>query len=283
MKMVDLTAWAGKEDVSQGHVGGTMAAMLAATFNHAEAPGTGAVLPLLWHWCAFLPTVPMDALAMDGHPALGGFLPPVPLERRMWAAGELTFIKPLHVGEALTRHSRIEAVTEKSGATGDMVFVTVSHEIAGEEGLAIRETQDIVYLAIPDSFTPPAKRDLPEGAAVGAEVPVNEALLFRYSACTFNAHRIHIDLPYAQQVEHYPGLVVHGPLQATKLIEAAALAAGRAPDHFKFRGVHPLFHDEGLHLRGAWDAENARQMRLWAGSGAGHQTMQAHATWEDNQ
>lgn len=276
MDQVNLTAWAGKQDMSSGSIDSTMAAMLAATLDHGDAPRVGDVLPQLWHWCAILPTVPNDALAKDGHPALGGFLPPVPLERRMWAGGALTFHGPLHVGEVITRHSTIATVSEKTGATGQMVFVTVDHEVHGENGLAITERQDIVYLAIPDSFTPPRKQPLPEGEAYAEDVRVNEALLFRYSACTFNAHRIHFDLPYAQQVENYPGLVVHGPLQATRLIAGAARTKGRAPDGFTFRGVHPLFHDDGLHLRGAWEDGT---LRLWAGTSLGHQTMQASATW----
>lgn len=274
--MVNLTAWAGKEDVSAGCVDTTMAAMLAATLDYGAPPEAGEVVPQLWHWCAILPTVPMEDLAADGHPALGGFLPPVPLERRMWAGGELEFLKPLHVGETITRHSRIASVAEKEGASGPMVFVTVDHEVSGEDGLAIRERQDIVYLEIPDAFTPPKAQPLPDGAAIKVRVDVNEAMLFRYSACTFNAHRIHYDLPYAQQVEHYPGLVVHGPLQATRLIAEAKTAAGRAPDTFKFRGVHPLFHTDGMHLRGAWEDDT---LKLWAGAVAGHQTMQAEAKW----
>ena len=279
MDKVNLTAWAGREDVSAGRVDATMAAMLAATLEHASAPRDGDELPQLWHWCAILPTVSMDALATDGHPALGGFLPPVPLERRMWAGGSLEFLQPLHVGEDLSRQSRIASVVEKEGGTGSMVFVTVDHEIHGETGLAIRERQDIVYLAIPEKFTPPKARTLPEGTAITRQVTVNEALLFRYSACTFNAHRIHYDLPYAKEVEHYPGLVVHGPLQATRLIAAARAEVGRPPDAFEFRGVHPLFHTDGLHLRGAWEGET---LKLWAGASAGHQTMQAEATWRQN-
>jgi len=296
MDQVNLAAWAGKQDVASGRVDITMAAMLAATLDHGAAPAQGDILPQLWHWCAILPTVPNAALAGDGHPALGGFLPPVPLERRMWAGGALTFHAPLHVGEVITRHSCIRAVSEKEGAAGPMVFVTVDHEIHGAAGLAITERQDIVYLAIPDTFTPPRKQPLPEGDDYREDVKVNEALLFRYSACTFNAHRIHFDLPYAQQVEHYPGLVVHGPLQATRLIAGAARTQGRVPDQFTFRGVHPLFHDDGLQLRGAWEGtrqeggqQSARDggqgcaqgcaLRLWAGARAGHQTMQASATW----
>lgn len=278
MDQVNLAAWAGKQDMSEGSVDATMAAMLAATLDHGVAPKDGDVLPQLWHWCAILPTVANDALAKDGHPALGGFLPPVPLERRMWAGGALTFHAPLHVGERITRHSCIAKVSEKEGGAGPMVFVTVDHVIEGESGTAITERQDIVYLAIPDRFTPPKKQALPEGDAYRETVAVNEALLFRYSACTFNAHRIHFDLPYAQEVEHYPGLVVHGPLQATRLIAGAGRIAGRAPDGFTFRGVHPLFHTDGLNLRGDWE-DGA--LRLWAGADAGHQTMQAIATWEE--
>jgi 3-methylfumaryl-CoA hydratase len=286
MDMVNLTAWEGRSESHSGAVSEAQAAQIHATLGHpgTEAPRHGAPLPQLWHWCAFTPTVPMRALARDGHPALGDFLPPIDLERRMWAAGRLTFGAPLTVGEEFSRRSTIARVQQKEGASGRMVFVTVDHEIYGTRGLALRESQDIVYLAIPDSFRPPQKRTLPEKCAFHETQEASEVLLFRFSAITFNAHRIHFDLPYAQQVENYPGLVVHGPLQAMWLISAATRHKGRPPAQFEFRGVHPCLLTPGenhtLDIIGVED--NPCAMTLYTGQ-AGHQTMQATAIWEETQ
>jgi 3-methylfumaryl-CoA hydratase len=238
-------------------------------------------MPALWHWYAFPPAVPMAELGEDGHPRLGGFLPPVPYERRMWASGSLSFHAPLRVGEPIEKRSTIADVVEKTGSTGGMVFVTVDHELHGGAGLAVRERQNIVYLPIAPEFTPPPKKPGPvDGLVIDRVQPVSTALLFRYSAITFNAHRIHYDLPYAQQVEHYPGLVVHGPLQANLLIAEATAWAGRAPDRFEFRGVHPMFHDSDLRLCATRTEGGA--LALSTVAEAGHMGMQAKAEWEDN-
>ena len=231
------------------------AAQIHATLGMAEAPApiAGEVMPPLWHWCAFVPTVPTEELGRDGHPKLGGFLPPVPLQRRMWASADLRFHQPLHVGETLTRHSVIRSVEEKAGASGPMVLVTVAHELHGADGLAIEEVQNIVYLDIPDTYSPPRKRPMPETPLRHDTVEASEVLLFRYSALTFNAHRIHIDLPYAQEVERYPGLVVHGPLQAIWLIQAAHRARGHGPTGFRFAAC----------IRCFWCAVKARRSISW--------------------
>ena len=165
-----------------------------------------------------------------------------------------------------------------------MVFVTVDHKLYGEQGLAIEERQDIVYLDIPDTFRPPQKQPRPEAPVLHRQVRMSEALLFRYSAITFNAHRIHYDLPYAQQVEHYPGLVIHGPLQASWLIEAARTHRGRNPRHFEFRGVHPmlLVPGESPEIDIMATEDECGALSLFTGQ-AGHQCMQATAIWEETQ
>lgn len=280
MAQLRATDWIGREETAQARVAPVQAAMLAATLSDAGATTSGgdAVLPALWHWVAFLPIVQMRMLADDGHPHLGGFLPPVALPRRMWAGGTLDFIKPLHVGETLTRHSVIRDVVEKQGTTGRMVFVTVTHEIAGEDGLAIREVQDIVYLEMPDSFRAPRAIAVPDAPLIDREVPVNAALLFRFSACTFNAHRIHIDLDYARRVEKYPNLIVHGPMQAMMLCQIGSDHMGRAPDHFRFRGVHPMFHDAPMRLLA--EAGDPGTLKLCTARGSDHQGLQATAQWK---
>jgi 3-methylfumaryl-CoA hydratase len=202
----------------------------------------------------------------------------------MWASGRLTLGAPLRVGEAFNRRSTIARVQEKEGGTGKMVFVTVEHQLFGDKGLVIEEQQDIVYLAIPDEFHPPKKRPMPDTPILSETRTASEPLLFRYSAITFNAHRIHFDLPYAQQIEHYPGLVIHGPLQAMWLNEVACRHKGRPPSQFDFRGVHPCLltpgEDPTLDIKGV--EENPCALSLYVGQ-AGHQTMQATAIWEETQ
>ncbi len=278
----DLSAWIGRQETVLGCVPPTVAHTIHATLARPglACPGPGAPLPALWHWYAFPPAVGMDALGEDGHPALGGFLPPVPYERRMWASGSLEFLADLTIGEEIEKRSTITSVEEKTGSTGGMVFVTVAHELFGAAGLAVRETQSIVYLPIAPDFTPPPKKPGPtEGLVIDRPQKVSTALLFRYSAITFNAHRIHFDLPYAREVEHYPGLVVHGPLQANLLMAEATAWKGRRPDRFRFRGVHPMFHDSDLHLR-ATRAEGAG-LSLCTVADAGHIGTTATADWED--
>jgi 3-methylfumaryl-CoA hydratase len=161
-----------------------------------------------------------------------------------------------------------------------MVFVVVEHEIHGAEGLAVRESQSIVYLPIPSQYTPPPKKEGPlDALVIDEKQPISTPLLFRYSAITFNAHRIHYDLQYAQQTEHYPGLVVHGPLQANLLMAAAAEWKGRCPDRFAFRGVHPMFHDHDLNVRAT--LREGGTLSLCTVADAGHMGMTATAEWED--
>ena len=281
MTTVDMAAWAGRTELREGCVWPQQAAQIHATLGDgaAPAPGMGADMPALWHWFAFNPTAPLARLARDGHPALGDFLPPVRLSRRMWASGNLRMHMPLRVSEALEQRSRLAKIEEKQGSAGPLVLVTVEHEIFGERGLAIEEVQNIVYLDIPDSFQPPAKRPMLDAPALTETRSLSEPLLFRYSALTFNAHRIHYDLPYAQEVEHYPGLVVHGPLQATWLIETAARARGRMPDAFEFRAVHPMLLTGTREAQIMAEEAEGGALRLMTGQ-EGHQCMQATARWE---
>lgn len=284
MGQLDFSDWIGRGETREGCVSSQQAAQIHATLGAGDAPppGLGDAMPPLWHWCAFAPCVPTADLGRDGHPKLGGFLPPVPLERRMWASARLRFLQPLHVGETLTRQSRISDVRQKAGRSGPMVLVTVAHELRGAQGAAIEEVQDIVYLDITESYTPPRKQPMPDDALLTDQRTASEVLLFRYSALTFNAHRIHIDLPYAQRVERYPGLVVHGPLQATWLMQAARAARGVWPARFAFRGVHPMLLVQGESPQvdiGATEGDDGA-LALFAGQ-AGHQCTQATAYWED--
>jgi len=269
--------WIGRTEERTGCLTAELAGMLSGALGHQAAPdrpvAPGAAMPYLWHWAAFPEFVPLADLAVDGHPKLGNFLPPLPYSRRMWAGGRLVFGGGFRIGETLTRGSEILAVDEKQGATGPMVFVRVGHEITGEHGGRIAEEQDIVYLDIPDAFRAPKAIPLPDAPDFDETVAMNEARLFRYSAATFNAHRIHYDLPYAREVEKYPALVVHGPMQATLLIGAGLRHAGGAPARFRFRGVHPMFHDEDMRLIGTRVEDGA--LVLCTGTPSGHQCLQA--------
>lgn len=273
-------AWIGRVEERSGALTPVIAGMLGAALGHpASAPlpsETGAPMPFLWHWAAFPEFVPHSEIGGDGHPRLGRFLPPVPLERRMWAGGRLAFEGALHVGETLRRRSEILSVEEKSGATGSMVFVTLAHRIDGEGGGTIEEEQDIVYLAMPDSFRSPKPVPAPDSPDFAETLTVDEVRLFRYSAATYNAHRIHYDLPYARETEKYPGLVVHGPMQATLLIDAAIRHSGRVPVRFRFRGIHPMFGPGEMRLLGTVEGS---AMELCTAAPEGHQGLQARVEW----
>lgn len=279
MDQINLSAWINRSEVSMGavHAGTAQAAHAVLGQSGTLAPRDGDPLPALWHWFGFPPTASMADLGLDGHPRLGGLMPPVRLNRRMWAGGALEFLAPLRVGERLTRETRIANIVEKSGAAGEMVFVTLEHAISGESGLALREQQDIVYLQIPESFRAPKAVAAPHDD-LRETVEVTTPLLFRFSAITFNAHRIHYDLPYTQEVEKYPDLVVHGPLQAALLIDMATRHRGRAPSMFSFRGVHPVFGSDSFALSATKTSD--AEWSLCTVAAGSHQGMQASAIWE---
>lgn len=274
---VEVDAWVGRTEERRGCLTPELAGMLAAAVSHDRSVERdvrpGGDLPCLWHWAAFPEFVPHADLGTDGHPKLGGFLPPLRFPRRMWAGGKVCFEGALRIGEALLRRSEILAVTEKEGATGRMAFVKVAHTIEGETSAFIEEEQDIVYLDIPEEFRLPKKVPLPDGLLFDEPVKMDEARLFRFSAATYNAHRIHYDLPYAQEVEKYPGLVVHGPMQAIMLIDAAKRYTGRQPKSFTFRGLHPMFVGDGVRLTGK--PGEAGTVDLWTAADAAHVCMQA--------
>jgi len=237
--MAHLQDWIGRQEIAKGVANSDPLAGLAALLDH-EAPPTRE-LPPLSHWLYFLKHVRQSELGEDGHPKRGGFLPPVELPRRMWAGGRLTFHAPIPIGAALQRRSAIKGVSAKAGATGDMVFVTVNHEIFADGVAAISEEQDIVYRDVPKSAAPPAKPETRISQHTRRIVP-DPVLLFRFSALTFNAHRIHYDRDYAVNVECYPGLVVQGPFIAILLADHYLRQNLRARiSQFSFRAQRPLF------------------------------------------
>ncbi len=254
---------------------------MAATLDRGDPmPVVGTELPPLWHWLFFLPQARHSDIDLDGHPKRGTFLPPASLPRRMWAGGRLQWHAPIAVGDMVRRVSRIESVTQKSGRSGPMLFVLVRHEIHGPTGLALTEEQDIVYRAAPSaSDSAPAPTAAPLTATFSREVHADPVLLFRYSALTFNGHRIHYDRPYAMQEEGYPGLIVHGPLIATLLVDLIRHQyPGRRFSRFSFRAVRPTFDGHPLRVCGRPEhGPGDPKVRLWAQDHEGWTTMQAEA------
>jgi 3-methylfumaryl-CoA hydratase len=261
-------AWIGRSETATDRVTLRDRRRMAQTLDIALTDSQ--ILPPLWHWMGWGPDAAHADIAEDGHLKRGGFLPPVPLPRRMWAGGRLTFDGDLLVDELLTRRSEILKVSEKTGASGRMVFVTVAHVTTGAAG-RVEEQQDIVYVAIPDHYSPPPPQPAPDNPDWQHPFMADPARLFRFSAMTFNAHRIHYDLPYATGTEHYPGLVTHGPMQAMVLLNAAMRASGKRPRSYGFRGVRPAF--AGLLRLCAWGS------KLATVDAGGMQCMTAEVTW----
>ena len=277
----DLAGWIGRTETVDDIVTATPYAALSATLDREpERPAVGTTLPPLWHWLYFLPLYRQSDVGPDGHAKRGAFLPPVPLPRRMWAGSQFEFAQPLRVGDRIRRVSTIANVTDKSGRTGPLVFVKVRHEITANEQSApsVVEYHDIVYREAPkpDDVAPPPKAAPATNTWQRRWVP-DDVLLFRYSALTFNGHRIHYDRRYVTEVEGYPGLIVHGPLIATLLIE---LLRSQRPDavvrRYEFRAVRPLFDINPFHVCGEPSADG-KSVRLWAKDHEGWLAMEASA------
>lgn len=254
----DLSAWIGRTETREDIATPGLVARLAATLDHDGAHWPAGALPPLGHWLCFLPDAAQSTLDADGHPARGGFLPPVTLPRRMWAGSRVRFLAPVPLGAPQVRTSTIAAVTEKVGRSGRMVFVTIAHAVSVEGTVTIHEEQDLVYREAPIAAAPPAPGERPEAEPEwqAARVP-DETLLFRYSALTFNAHRIHYDRDYATRAEGHAGLVVQGPLAATMLLDAFLQRQPGPVRAFDFRAQRPLIAGRPLTLAGAGAA-------LWA-------------------
>lgn len=283
-----LQTWQGRSETLADTLTAAPVAALSATLDRDDPRPTvssggddGTELPPLWHWIYFLSHHRQSELGPDGHARRGGFLPPVPLPRRMWAGGRLHWTpdNPLRLGQEARRISRIESVTHKSGRSGALVFVVVRHEFHNARGLALTEEHDIVYRPAPrpgEAATPPVVAAT--GAAWQREIVPDDVLLFRYSALTFNGHRIHYDRRYVTQTEGYPGLVVHGPLIATLL---ADLVRRHVPDArfmaFDFRAVRPTFDLNPFRLNGQ-PSDDGKTVQLWSQDHEGWLTMQATAT-----
>lgn len=250
--MSDWNDWLGRSERRRDDIVRSPAMRLAATLGDLTTsyrPAT-ATLPPLWHWLYFLDATPRADIGPDGHAAKGGFLPPIPLPRRMYAGGRFTFPARLAFGAAAERVSTVASLAEKTGRTGPLAFVTVRHAVSQDGVLAVTEEHDIVYREAAQPGAPPAPAPRAERPVETEEVvKPDEVMLFRFSALTFNGHRIHYDHPYVTGVEGYPGLIVHGPLIAMLLFEFARRSqGGRDVAAFSFRAASPLFCGTPLRL-----------------------------------
>ena len=288
--LMNLQDWIGKSETLDDVATATPYAALAALLDWPPAPGAqrpvpGTPLPYLWHWLYFLPLARQSEIGTDGHPKRGGFMPPVPLPRRMWAGSDFKFHAPICVGDELSRTSTILDVKEKSGRTGSLTFVKVRHEIrrniSGNDAadVALTEHHNIVYRAAPgpDDVAPPPVA-APAVSAWSRSIVPDDVLLFRYSALTFNGHRIHYDRKYVTEVEGYAGLVVHGPLVATLLMD---LLRRHMPDaqvqHFEFKVVRPTVDTHPFSVHGQ-PSSDGKTVHLWGRDHDGWLTMDATAT-----
>ncbi len=282
MPQPDLTSWLGRVETSVDRIDLARAKALQATLGDAHYDiAEGAPLPPLWHWVYFWNVAPPDRLSADGHPVRGTFLPPVTLPRRMWAGSRISFGKPLLIGSDAKRQSCISRIAPKRGRSGDLVLLTVAHAITVGGILVVTEEQDIVFR---DAGSAPAAPPDTDGSNVSVPEPwcsdfvATPPLLFRYSALTMNAHRIHYDLPYAKHVECYPGLVVQGPLLATMLAGFAAKNAGRAIAEFSCRAMAPVFEGQRYRLLGTPSQKGAEVAVAEAGP---RRLMTAEIRWQD--
>ncbi len=276
-----LQTWQGKSETHSDLIAAAPLAALTATLDRSDAaPVVGTELPHLWHWLYFLPHARQSEIGPDGHPQRGGFLPPVPLPRRMWAGSRLRWntANPLLVGQDVQRTSTIQSVKHKAGRSGELLFVQVEHRYTNPKGEALVEEQDIVYRAAAEPGAPapmPQKPPLAGQAAWSRSVTPDPVLLFRYSALTFNGHRIHYDRDYAIREEGYTGLVVHGPLLATLLLDLLRRHRPDAQvDSFAFKAVRPTLDTHTFSVHGK-PSEDGKTIELWGEDHEGWLTIQA--------
>ncbi len=248
---------------------------MEATLNRPPKLKEGDNLPPLWHWIYFLEAKPESDLGRDAHPKKGDFLPPIQLPRRMWAGGRFTFCNDLVIGEKAKKITTIRKIVEKEGSAGPLCFITLEHKIYSKEEVSIIEEQDLVYLQDQQgSKSLPLAQNNLERPDFSQEIHPSEILLFRYSALTFNGHRIHYDLDYARNVEGYDGLVFHGPLTATLLLDLALKEKNQPIKKYSFRGTAPLSNLDCFWIEGKYKDDSAI---LWARRKDGVVAMKAKA------
>lgn len=271
-----LRQWVGRERVVEDSLAPFPARALAAALDRTQSLGEGDALPPAWQWLYFLDSPAASATGKDGHPSVGEFLPPAPLPRRMWAAGAFELEQPLRLGQPATKTTRIVSVDAKTGKTGSLVFVNLEHRIEQAGRLCLREDQNLVYREQPSAPQPLPPGELaPQGADWSRTVTPDPVLLFRYSALTYNGHRIHYDRQYAVEREFYPALVVHGPLLASLILElVAAQLPGEQVRQYRFRAVRPTFDTHPFKVCGRREGQT---LHLWTQDNEGMLCMTATA------
>lgn len=282
MNIDELKPWLDKQETYPDHITTMPVDALNALLDREVRPATaGDPLPPLWHWMYFLPIVRQSQVGPDGHPLRGGFLPPVKLPRRMIVGGRLDYTDSVRVGDPVTRHARIQSIEHKRGRTGDLVFVTVRNEFTTPRGVAFVEEQDIVYR----DFPPPGADPNPNAQPAPASHLWNQTftpdpvIMFKFSALTFNGHRIHYDYPYVTQIEGYPGLVFHAPLIAILLADLVRQhLPKRRIQRLIYRAVSPTFDTAPFYLCGM--PEDNKHVSLWSKSVEGRLTMKVDV-WLD--
>ena len=281
MSLEELEGWIGRSQSMEDLAAPFPVRALAATFDARDPePRPGDPLPPLWHWLYFLEIAPQSKIGSDGHPERGDFLPPVPLPRRMWAGSRFAFDgEPIRIGDTIHRRSAIKSVEAKTGSTGSMVFVTVEHTISGPRGAALVEEHDIVYREAArsgEAVRPP--KPAPADATWSRTVAADPVLLFRFSALTFNGHRIHYDQPYVTGDEGYPGLIVHGPLMGMLQIELARRSNPKKTARaFEFRALSPVFAPSAVRVHARAEADGSAA--TWVANASGGLAQQGKVTW----
>jgi 3-methylfumaryl-CoA hydratase len=279
--LAHLQSWQGKTETRRDQLSLAPVRAMSATLDRDDAePHPGDALAPLWHWLYFLPVARQSDIGPDGHPKRGGFLPPVPLPRRMWAGGRLHWHQPMRIGEEVQRISSIEKVQHKTGRSGELLFVQVLHTFSNSQGVCLEETHDIVFRPDADPHAAPVPGVKPVHTAVWQrDIVPDDVLLFRYSALTFNSHRIHYDRRYVTQVEGYPGLIVHGPLMATLLVDLLRRHSDRAVQSFEFKAVKPVFECADQRVLSVCAHPDGEQVHAWVQDHQGDVCMQATARW----
>jgi 3-methylfumaryl-CoA hydratase len=274
--MTEWKSWIGRQDTSDDVLDPQQANRMAVTLDREPTFGAGDPLPPAWQWLYFHDIVPASQLGEEGHPRLGVIMPPVPLPRRMWAGGRLDFFEPLRLGDRVERVSTIRSITPKEGKSGPLYFVTVEHEFNTNGQRNLLEQQTIVYREMSSTAEPVRALATPTAAEFTTKWSLDNTALFRYSALTFNGHRIHYDADYSRAVEGYPNLVIHGPLIATLLLDLAH-REGRQIGRFTYRARNPLFLPSAFTVNGASIPGGTR---LWAANDSGGLAMEAEALAE---
>ncbi len=267
MDIATLMPWVGRTEVRNGTADAWPVEGLRALLDEPGACANGMTAPSLVQWLYFAPTVGQSQIGEDGHPKRGGFLPPVEFPRRMWASSDITFHAPIRLGDPLKKTAEIADISLKQGESGALVFVKVANRYESGGTLVLEETQMLVYRDLPPAgAATPVGKQVPQAALWSVPHRPDEAMVFRYSAVTFNAHRIHYDLAYATGVEGYPGVIVQGQLLATLMLRACEAHGSGRIRRFNFRGVQPVFAGEAVHAEGQ---ARAGGYDLWIRDGAG--------------